>query len=274
MPLPAFLAAAAPVVGSLLGGLFGGGAQRRANQANKELAQFEWEKNLEMWNLQNQYNLPSAQMQRFRDAGLNPNLIYGQGSSGNAQTLPRFSRADQAPVQYVQPEGIVSMLGAFQDFQVKQAQVDNLREQNKLYAAQAKYADVVEGLKKGILVQKHAGGTLSKEMSEAVLEKIRQDIALKGEMFPYQLEATRVRTKQAEKQIDKIVADTEYQKLQNEWYVTKLMGNVAGVAIGPMLRALKGAGKAVKSRSSGGRIKGSDRAFEETTKRLRKFGLR
>lgn len=32
---------------------------------------------------QNAYNTPAAQMQRFSDAGLNPNLIYGLGSNGN-----------------------------------------------------------------------------------------------------------------------------------------------------------------------------------------------
>lgn len=43
---------------------------------------------LDMWNLQNQYNTPSAQMQRFKDAGLNPMLIYQQGSPGNASSAP------------------------------------------------------------------------------------------------------------------------------------------------------------------------------------------
>lgn len=32
---------------------------------------------------QNEYNSPSSQMARYRDAGLNPNLIYSQGNPGN-----------------------------------------------------------------------------------------------------------------------------------------------------------------------------------------------
>lgn len=32
---------------------------------------------------QNAYNTPAQQMQRFKDAGLNPNLVYGLGSSGD-----------------------------------------------------------------------------------------------------------------------------------------------------------------------------------------------
>lgn len=41
-----------------------------------------------MWNMQNQYNTPSAQMARFAEAGLNPMLIYQQGNPGNASSAP------------------------------------------------------------------------------------------------------------------------------------------------------------------------------------------
>lgn len=41
-----------------------------------------------MWNLQNEYNSPQAQMKRLEDAGLNTALMYGQGSTGNASHAP------------------------------------------------------------------------------------------------------------------------------------------------------------------------------------------
>lgn len=53
-----------------------------------------YKRNLEMWHMQNMYNSPAEQMKRFGEAGLNPHLIYGQGTPGNAQ----------APPQYVPPE--------------------------------------------------------------------------------------------------------------------------------------------------------------------------
>lgn len=43
---------------------------------------------LEMWNLQNAYNTPAAQMKRFEEAGLNPMLAYTQGNPGNATSAP------------------------------------------------------------------------------------------------------------------------------------------------------------------------------------------
>ena len=40
------------------------------------------EDNRRNWELANEYNLPSAQVQRLRDANLNPYLMYGNGASG------------------------------------------------------------------------------------------------------------------------------------------------------------------------------------------------
>lgn len=50
----------------------------RTARYNYILKQQENAYNLDLWNLSNQYNSPAAQMQRYQDAGLNPNLIYSQ----------------------------------------------------------------------------------------------------------------------------------------------------------------------------------------------------
>lgn len=58
---------------------------------NYQMQQQQQAFELEMWNLKNQYDSPAAQMQRYQDAGLNPNLIYGQQNvSGN---IPQGSPA-------------------------------------------------------------------------------------------------------------------------------------------------------------------------------------
>lgn len=57
-------------------------AQQQENQKNREynlmLARTQNQWNLEQWQRENDYNSPTAQMARFRAAGLNPNLAYGQ----------------------------------------------------------------------------------------------------------------------------------------------------------------------------------------------------
>ena len=95
---------------NLLGGLFGASsankaaktqlqAVRETNALNKELAfqQNEW--NLQQWYRQNAYNDPTAQMSRFRAAGINPYFALGNITSGNAEgTLSSADLANQQPV--------------------------------------------------------------------------------------------------------------------------------------------------------------------------------
>lgn len=80
-------------VGGAVSGLASGIASifttKATNKANMELAKYQNEANYKLWQEQNAYNTPAAQMQRYKDAGLNPLLIYGQGNSGNAGPAPR-----------------------------------------------------------------------------------------------------------------------------------------------------------------------------------------
>lgn len=68
--------------------------QQREFQFNHDQAELEWQRNLAQWNRENAYNDPAAQMQRLQAAGLNPNLVYGNGSATTtAATSPRYSAA-------------------------------------------------------------------------------------------------------------------------------------------------------------------------------------
>ena len=71
---------------SALGSL---GSSKLSNVSNKSMLNRQFQNDVKMWNMQNEYNLPKNQMQRYQDAGLNPNLIYGEGSasSGNAFSI-------------------------------------------------------------------------------------------------------------------------------------------------------------------------------------------
>lgn len=70
-----------------IGGMVSQGSTNKFNAAQARLA---YKRNVKFWNMQNEYNTPSAQMQRFKEAGLNPNLIYGQGNPGNAGPGPSY----------------------------------------------------------------------------------------------------------------------------------------------------------------------------------------
>lgn len=82
--------------------------------------------NLEMWNKQNEYNSPQAQMQRFAEAGLNPNLIYSQGSSGNNAQAAQKNAPDYSPAltRLQKAFNIVNLMHGIQDVRKAQADAD------------------------------------------------------------------------------------------------------------------------------------------------------
>lgn len=57
-------------------------SQKEENQKNRDwnlnLARQQNQWNIEQWNRENAYNSPAAQMARYKAAGLNPDLMYGQ----------------------------------------------------------------------------------------------------------------------------------------------------------------------------------------------------
>ena len=57
-------------------------AQQNENQKNRDwnlnLAKLQNQWNIDQWNRENAYNSPASQMARYKAAGLNPDLIYGQ----------------------------------------------------------------------------------------------------------------------------------------------------------------------------------------------------
>lgn len=103
------------------------------NQQNKQLAEYQYKKNLEMWNLQNKYNEPSAQMSRLRAAGLNPNLLYGTGVEASAQA-PKYEKPEYNLDTQVDP---LSMAAIAAQIEKTKAETDNTKSatvNNKLNA--------------------------------------------------------------------------------------------------------------------------------------------
>lgn len=99
--------------------------------------------NLEMWNRNNLYNTPEAQMSRLKAAGLNPNMIYNNGSAstGNSSSPPEMVAAGRQ-VPNFRGFGLdrLSTLGSIManvlDLQQKQAGIENMEETNRQLALQ------------------------------------------------------------------------------------------------------------------------------------------
>lgn len=57
--------------------------QAKQNQFAEQQATTAFNRQVQFWNMQNQYNDPSAQIDRLRNAGINPTLAYSQGGLDN-----------------------------------------------------------------------------------------------------------------------------------------------------------------------------------------------
>jgi hypothetical protein len=95
--------------------LFNTGSQLYTNSLNRKNA-------LADWNRQNAYNNPKQQMQRYKEAGLNPNLIYNQQNTAQPVRSTDYV-APQAP----DFQGVLAKSAQIklQDQQLKNAELTN-----------------------------------------------------------------------------------------------------------------------------------------------------
>ena len=183
-----------------LGSLFNSAAARKqdyyqrrqmsiAQDYQKELMNKQFNSQLQMWNLQNEYNSPAAQMQRLEDAGLNPALVYGNGnaltpassmnapggsapSNGGPQVSPARSRLLESYMMSIQGDSYRAGI------QRTNEEIEVLREQaNKLRIEQLMEMANVDAKK---MSNKVLQETLGDEIERVRLsnQKSRQDIAL------------------------------------------------------------------------------------------------
>lgn len=111
---------------TIIPGLFGQGMNTAGNLALQKQAQNE---NIRQWDMQNKYNSPVAQMERLKQAGLNPNLVYGHGAVNQAGAIPSVSPAGDVDV--------LGQLGKYTAVKATSAQMQNTIAQNELIKAQA-----------------------------------------------------------------------------------------------------------------------------------------
>lgn len=97
--LGAAVGSAIPGIGTALGAAIGGLGSGISGYAQTRANRDAWNRSSDMtwrlWNANNSYNDPAAQMRRFKAAGLNPNLIYGHMAN---TPPPAFVRSEPEQV--------------------------------------------------------------------------------------------------------------------------------------------------------------------------------
>lgn len=101
------------IFSSLINSITNFGLTSMTNAANEQAATTAYNRGIEQWNRENVYNSPTAQMERLKQAGLNPNLVYG----GGATTLSAHSPATPVAKVEGQKPLDLDLLGTLQTAQ-------------------------------------------------------------------------------------------------------------------------------------------------------------
>lgn len=149
--LEAAVGAGLSAIGQGIGGLISGKMNKKQRQWLEKMYKLQRTDALADWNMQNQYNAPSQQMERLKAAGLNPNLVYEsnpnvasaqvrQSDTGSYKPdIPQVDggmianawiNARQAALQRKQTEAQIKALDSQQKLQDAQALESNSRTAN------------------------------------------------------------------------------------------------------------------------------------------------
>lgn len=148
------------------------GLQALTNVTNRKFAREQYKTQrrdaLTDWEMQNAYNSPKQQMARFKEAGLNPHLMYGQGS-------------DVSPVRSSSPSGgqataPKSDLGQMYSYALKSNQSDLTQENRQFLKAREENvkADTVKKLADVDLTKQN----VDRGSIKLAIERNLQDVAI------------------------------------------------------------------------------------------------
>jgi hypothetical protein len=195
----ASIQAGADVAGAAINAWSGASQNKKQREWASNMYAQQRDDNIVFWNMQNQYNSPENQMRMYKEAGLNPNLIYGNGQFTKADSL----RAPDAkmPQQTVPQWGdIGNAVGPAintyynvqkqqQDLTIGAQQLQNLKANEEL----TKYKSLSEILKPDYLKALTGKTNLSTEQDREKFQYLLEGMQLTNNNI-------RQRTKQAEAQ--------------------------------------------------------------------------
>lgn len=181
-------------------GLWSGGRQNKRNikfQKEQNLEDRRWERYmydvkrkdaLSDFDLQNAYNSPEQQMQRLKEAGLNPHLVYGSGATTEGATVRSSTGAggNQAAPK-VDNSYVSKSLSIIPQTMLMQGQLENMAAQRENIQSQTAL-NIKEQLVKDMQIanmglQNEKGTfelTLARELKDTTIAKALADLAQTG----------------------------------------------------------------------------------------------
>lgn len=128
------IAAGAALAGQGINAMAQSSMNKRTRQWNERMYALQRQNSLQDWHMQNQYNSPTQQQQRIKDAGLNPHLMYGQGTVGQADQVKQPTAPNWNPKAPQMDLGAVAQ----QAIMYRQAEANIARTEAETQAIQSR----------------------------------------------------------------------------------------------------------------------------------------
>lgn len=176
------LSAALPVIGGLadtvIGGIFQGGANRKNRKFAKEMYETQRRDALMDWNMMNEYNSPSAQRQRLKEAGINPMIALSDGGGIMQGATVRSAEMGNYDAQPLPGTQLGQGMAAYQQTRLMNAQIGNVEAQTEV-ARQDAMLKLVTAIKT-IYEGEHSNFDLARknELKQIIFEKGVADLNL------------------------------------------------------------------------------------------------
>lgn len=133
----ALIAGAASAVGGGTQAVAQGKMNRKTREWNEKMYGIQRQHALEDWNRVNAYNSPEQQMQRYKEAGLNPHLIYGKGNESQAvRGTDVQAWKPEVPDYQSMGQNLGNSVGNYYDIKSKVQSTENAEKQNRNLDAQ------------------------------------------------------------------------------------------------------------------------------------------
>lgn len=181
--------------GGLLNTALGSISANRQNKENRHLLDYQYSKNLEQWNRENEYNSPKAQMARLKEAGLNPYLVYGHGTAvSSAASSPQFGSASMEGYKGNPADPAVALAGA---------QLADISASARYKESQTRQSDVATA---NLILDKSLKMLTAEEKNLGLLQQ-RLDYYIKLHSSPYIIENARQQIRESEARIKKLKSE-------------------------------------------------------------------
>ena len=201
------------------GGSYAGEVARNKRQwrYQQKAMQLQDEYNRQLWDYQNAYNTPQAQMQRLQEAGLNPRLVYGSGGQGFNTAGP--IQPAEVPTRQAAGIQVPDVLAPYFQVRMMDAQYKSTIQNMDIMRKRSALMDIQQALENMKLFRENLRSKNYGELASAELDTAKFVALRQGELYANEKTKGNVMDQLMEvreKQMTSLDLDNAFKKHRNE----------------------------------------------------------